>query len=191
MIENVKRNTIYLILLGCLAIIIIILLFKNNDKTIPNYATVIGTVGSLIGLAIAYLNIVALKKTALITAIQIEKTLQQVNQLNSISDVSKAIKTNQEIQNYIRNGKIELAHLRTLDLKYMLLQFNYNSQLKQLTINEEYQQLVIDFSIDLNSLNDHLITPRRKVDFSKVTKNLENLSTFLTQFENKLKTLNI
>jgi hypothetical protein len=188
---EVKRNTIIITSLGIIGILLIIYFFKDPDKTLPNYATVIGTICSLIGLAIAYVNIMALKKESAAISNQINLTLQKVNQLNSISEISKAIKTNQEIQQFIRDNKIELAHLRTLDLKYMLLHFNNDSQLKELTTNDTYIQLVIDFGIDLNSINDNLINPKRKVDYSKIVKNLEELSTYLTKFELKLKSLRI
>lgn len=188
---EVKRNTLIISGLGILGIILVIFFFKESDKTLPNYATVIGTIGSLIGLAIAYINIIALKKESVVIATQINLTLQKVNQLNSISEMSKAIKTNQEIQQFIRDGKIELAHLRTLDFKYMLLHFNNDPQLNDLTKSDTYIQLVIDFGIDLNSINDILINPKRKVDYSKIVKNLEELSTYLTQFELKLKSIKL
>lgn len=188
---NVGRNTLVITILGLLGIILTVCFFKDPDKTLPNYATVIGTICSLIGLAIAYVNIIALKRESIEMTNQINLTLQKVNQINSISEISKAIKTNQEIQEFIRNGKIELAHLRTLDLKYMLLHFNSDINLKELTSNQTYTQLLIDFGIDLNSINDNLINQKRKVDFSKIVQNLESLSTFLTQFELKLKTLKI
>ncbi len=188
---KVRQNTYTLIGIGIVCIIGTIYFFKGSDKTLPNYATVIGTICSLIGLAIAYVNIIALKNTSLLISSKIEKTLQKVNQLNSVSEISKAIKTNQEIQQFIRNGKIELAHLRTLDLKYMLLHFNSNPQLKELTIDDTYTQLVVEFGIDLNSINDNLINPKRKVDFTKIVKTLEELSTHLTYFESTLKTIKL
>lgn len=187
--DKIKINSLLITISGIIVTLVIIYLFKEVDKTLPNYATVIGTVCSLIGFSLSYINILSLKKSAEVTNLKIEDTLQKVNQLNSVSEISKAIKTNQEIQNFIRNGKVELAHLRTLDLKYMLLHLNGNQHLNELTKNSNYQELVIEFGIDLNSINDYLITPKRKVDFSKVTKNLEDLSTFLTQFETKLKSV--
>lgn len=188
---RVSGNTLLITVFGFLGIILTVSFFKDSDKTLPNYATVIGTICSLIGLAIAYVNIVALKKESIAMSNQINLSLQKVNQLNSLSEISKAIKTNQEIQEFIRNGKIELAHLRTLDLKYMLLHFNNDQNLRELTVSHVYTQLIIDFGIDLNSINDNLINPKRRVDFSKIVQNLEVLSTFLTQFELKLKTVKL
>lgn len=188
---EVKRNTLILTGVGILGIILTIFLFKESDKTLPNYATVIGTICSLVGLAIAYVNIIALKDASILMTTEIKNTLQKFNQLNSVSEISKAIKTNQEIQQYIRSGKIELAHLRTLDLKYMLLHFNSDPILTELTVSETYKQLVIEFAMDLYSINDNLLNPKRKVDLFKIVNNLEELSTFLTQFETKLKSIKI
>jgi hypothetical protein len=189
--SKINKDTALISILGLIGIIAVIYFLKPSERTLPNYATIIGTILSLIGLTIAYVNIIALKKSAVETALKIEQALLKFNQLNSVSEISKAIKTNQEIQIFIRSGKIELAHLRTLDLKYMLLHFNSNAHLSELTNDETYQQLVIEFGIDLTSINDNLISPKRKVDFSKVTNNLEQLSTYLTQFETRIKSLNI
>jgi hypothetical protein len=189
--NKVRDNTILLTVTGVIGIIIIIYFFKETDKTIPNYATVIGTFCSVIGMTIAYINIIALKNSSIEISIKINQALQKVNQLDSISEISKAIKTNQEIQNFIRSGKIESAHLRTLDLKYILLRLNNNPHLTKMVSSENYIESVIEFGIDLNSISDNLISPKRKVDFSKITRNLEELSTHLTQFESQLKSINI
>lgn len=189
--DKAKQSTSILTAIGIIAIVSTCYFLKPLEKTLPNYATVIGTICSLIGLAIAYVNIIALKEASKQMMGQIDQTLQKVNQLNSLAEISKAIKTNQEVQQFIRTGKIELAHLRTLDLKYMLLHFNNNPQLKELTTHHKYTQLVIDFGIDLNSISDNLINTKRKVDFTKVVNNLEDLSTFLTVFESQLKSIKL
>lgn len=189
--NNIKHNTILLTVIGCILIFALIFNFKEADKTVPNYATVIGTIGSIIGLAIAYVNIVSLKQSSIELSKKIDGSIKKVNQLNSISEISKAIKTNQEIQIFIRNGKIESAHLRLLDLKIMLLHFNSDEYLNELTSHNTYVELVVNFGIDLNSINDLFINPKRKVDFGKITNNLEELSTYLTQFETRIKTIKI
>ncbi|WP_026951302.1 hypothetical protein [Algoriphagus mannitolivorans] len=185
------KKTISISIIGVVGIILCIYFFEDSDKTLPNYATVIGTICSIVGLSIAYINILALKEESIIISKQIHLTLEKVNQLNSLSEISKAIKVNQEIQEFLRNEKIELARLRTLDLKYMLLHFNNDLLLNELTSDEEYKKLILDFGIDLNSLNETLINSKRKVDFTKVVKNLEELSTYLTKFELKLKSIKI
>lgn len=185
------KKTIYITIIGFVGIIVCVYYFKESDKTLPNYATVIGTICSIVGLSIAYINILALKKESIIISNQINLTLEKVNQINSLTEISKAIKVNQEIQEFLRNGKIELARLRTMDLKYMLLHFNNDLQLNELTSDEEYKKLILDYGIDLNSLNDSLINPKRKVDYTKVVNNLEELSTYLTKFELKLKSIKI
>jgi len=189
--NKAKSNSILVTVFGIVIILIVIYFFKDSDKTLPNYATVIGTICSIVGLLIAYINIIALKVASEEMSKKIETALLKVNQLNAVSEIAKAIKTNQEIQIFIRSGKIELAHLRTLDLKYMLVHFNNNKHLLELTSAEIYKQLVISFGIDLNSMNDNLISQKRKVDYAKITNNLEDLSTYLTQFESKIKSLNI
>ncbi|MCJ8290467.1 MAG: hypothetical protein HRT58_12440 [Crocinitomicaceae bacterium] len=188
---SITKNTLVISGFGVLGIYVSIYLFQESDKTLPNYATVIGSICSLVGLAIAYINILALKRKSNEMSDQLNLTLQKVNQLNSISEISKAIKINQEIQEFLRNNKIDLAHLRTQDFKYMLLHFNNDVGLDDLTSDKSYLQLVMDLGIDLNSLNCVLMNPNRKVSYPKIVKNLENLSTHLTKFELRLKSLKI
>ena len=82
---EVKRNTFIITGIGIIGIILTIYFFKESDKTLPNYATVIGTICSLIGLAIAYVNIVALKKASIQMTDEIKNALQNINVTINIS----------------------------------------------------------------------------------------------------------
>lgn len=189
--SKVKTNTTIISIFGIVAIAIVISYFKETDRTLPNYATVIGTIFSIIGLAIAYVNIVALKDASEEVSKNVKSALKKVQQINSVSDISKAIKTIHEVQQFIRDSKIELAHLRMLDVKFMLLRFSSLEQLHSMVSEQNYIDLVINFGIDLNSLNGFIMMPKRKVDFAKINNNLEGLSTHLSEFENKLKQIEL
>lgn len=166
---------------------LLIFLLRNNERNIPNIATIIGTIGSFVGLAISYINIIELKKINQETELKIGLTLDKVNQINSIIEISKTLKTNQEIQFFLKSNKFELAHLRYMDLKHHLLQFNNNMELIELTSDKQYLKLFKEFNIDLSTINDYIENPSRKFDKVIIINHLEELATYLTNFEIKLK----
>jgi hypothetical protein len=187
------KNTLIIISLFLMIVIVGFIMFflDDTEKTIPNYITIIGTVLSLIGLLITYVNVFALKSEAIVISEQITRTYNKINQLNSIADISKAIKIVQEIQNFIHYKKIELALLRLRDLKCMLIQFSEDQLLNELTKNKAFEEQIKDLGIDINSIDSYVLQSNRKVNFSDIIKNLEELSTYLTKFEMKFKATQI
>lgn len=180
--------SIFITIIGIGVTILIVSFFSKTDKTIPNYATVIGTTCSLVGLSIAYVNIIALRNNAEETKAQIEKTLVKINQINSLIDVSKAIKINQEIQSFIHDKKYELALIRIKELKHILIQLSNNDKLLPLTKESDYNKHYLAFIIDVKALNQFLLDGQKsKINFLTLVDNLEDLSTFLVKFENKIK----
>lgn len=159
----------------------------DKDKTVVNAFTLFGTFFSLFGLAVAYIQIQNIKKTSQQTKLAVEKSLLRINQVLSVSELSKANKTIQEIQSFLLHQKHEIALMRMKDLKSILIQVKYNEDLSEYTNNGLYNQNITDLGSDLNNLHDLIIGNKKGVNFSKLNQNLENLATTLTEFENKLK----
>lgn len=169
---------------------IISLLYYNLNpelKNIVNFFTLYGTFASLFGLWLAYLQIKSIKETGEQTNIAVGKSLVRINQVLSVSELSKASKIVQEIQSSILHNKHELALIRMKDLKQILIQVKYNADLTEFTNNGTYNQHLIDLGINISNTNDFILLNKKGVNFSKVNQNLENLSTVLNEFENKLK----
>lgn len=191
MTKDTDKITLFITLLGVIIIFILIYFLGEKQRNIPNIATIIGTFGSFIGLAIAYINILELKNINKETEAKIEVTLDKFNQINSIIDISKTLKINQEIQFFLKSNKNELAHLRYVDLKHLLLQFNNNTELQDIISDKQYSKLFKEFNIDLSTINDFIENPTRKFDKIIIINHLEDLATYLTNFEIKLKKLKI
>ena len=51
----------------------------------------------------------------------------------------------------------------------------------------EYEDSIIDLSIDINNISDSLLKTKKTVNYLKVNSNLEGLSTKISELENKLK----
>lgn len=182
-----QKKTIMYFVLGTILIVILFLYLDKKDQTIVNFFTLFGTFASIFGLWIAYIQIISLKLTNEQTKIAVENSLNKINQMLSVSELSKAIKIIQEIQTSNINGKHEVSLVRMKDLKSILIQIKYNSELNIYTETSIYNQNITDISIDINNLNDLLIGKKKGLNFSKLNSNLEELSTTITEFENKLK----
>lgn len=160
---------------------------EDKDKTVVNAFTLFGTCFSLFGLAFAYIQIQSINQTSQQTKLAVEKSLLRINQVLSISELSKANKTIQEIQASLRQQKYEIALIRMKDLKSILIQVKYNEDLSEYTQNALYNKNISDLGLDISNLHDSISGSKKGINFSRLNQNLENLATTLTEFENKLK----
>ncbi len=187
--SNKYRNiAIIFFVLGTIIIGTVFFFFlPEKDKSIVNSFTLFGTFLSLYGIAIAYLQILSLNKINSETKFAVEKSLLRINQILSVSELSKANKIIQEIQMFLNHKKSESALIRMKDLKGILIQVKYNEDLVEYTDNKIYNQNITDLASDINNLNDFITGKKTGINFSKLNSNLEGLATTLTDFESKLK----
>jgi len=162
-------------------------LIPDKDQTVVNGFTLFGTFLSLFGLLFAYLQIQNIKTTSQQTKLAIENSMLRINQVLSISELSKAIKIIQEIQSFIIQEKHEIALMRMKDLKFILIQVKYNEDLAKYTNDSIYNKTITDLGSDITNLNDLIIGHKKGLNFSSLNKNLENIATTITDLENKLK----
>jgi hypothetical protein len=186
-LSNSQRKTILVFVLGTIAVLVLFYFLDSKDKTLVNFFTLFGTFASLFGLWLAYMQILSLKISNDATKIAVNKSLNRINQVLSVSELSKANKIIQEIQSSNINNKHELSLLRMKDLKHILIQIKFNTELNIYTETNTYNTNITDLSIDISNLNDFILGTKKGVNFSKLNSNLEKLSTTLSEFENKLK----
>jgi hypothetical protein len=163
-------------------------LLKHDERTFSNGVTIFGTYLSLFGIIISYLQIKSVKDTNELTKQAIADSLQRLNQLVVIADLSKAIKIIEEIQLFIQQQNYPIALIRMKDLKTIIIQakhhedelMNINTTLFEINVNELIK--------DIFRLEDYILGVRnRNFNVSKISKNLGALSTILTIVEIKLK----
>jgi len=163
-------------------------LLKHAERTFSNGVTIFGTYLSLFGIIISYLQIKSVKDTNELTKQAIADSLQRLNQLVVIADLSKAIKIIEEIQLFIQQQNYPIALIRMKDLKTIIIQakhhedelMNINTTLFEINVNELIK--------DIFRLEDYILGVRnRNFNVSKISKNLGALSTILTIVEIKLK----
>lgn len=186
---DLNKKQIYSILIFLIIALIITGLFFWLDphQTTLNFISIFGTYASLYGIFITYIQIQSVKEHNNITQKAIEKSLTRINQIISVADLSKAIKTTQEIQNYIVLEKHEIALLRMRDLKFILIQAKYNEDLKLLIANGNHNSLITDLGINIINITEYLFGKKMNINFSKINENLIGIETMLSEFENTLK----
>ncbi|MFH6963575.1 hypothetical protein ACHRVK_14365 [Flavobacterium plurextorum] len=183
-----QKNSIIIFIIGLgLTISLFYYFLEVKNRTILNFLSLFGTFTSLYGLWLAYEQILSLKKSSEETKNAVIDSLKKIDQILSVSELSKANKIIQEIQTSNSNSKHELSLLRMRDLKNILIQIKYNKDLNSYTETGLYIQNIADLSIDINNLNDLIIGKKKGINSSKLNSNLEHLATTLSEFENKLK----
>lgn len=186
-LSSSQTYSILIFIAGVFIIGIIYINLNNDLKNIVNFFTLFGTFVSVYGIILAYLQLRNLNEINSETKAAVENSILKINQILSVSELSRAIKIIQEIQTSIQHKKNELCLLRLKDLKTILIQIKFNKDLEEYTNTEIYNNNITDLSIDINNISDLLIKNKLGVDFSKINSNLESLSTTLSEFENKLK----
>jgi len=183
-------NNQWIIIILCLFCIIgVPVIYKyvlsDNEQTTINFISLCGTFVSLIGLFITYIQVISLKQATEKTKLEIDNTLNRVNQIISISELSKGSKIIHEIQSANRSSNYELSLIRMQDLKAILIQVK-NQQNEDL-IKDKFKTAIKNLGIDIGAYDALLTKQKTGIDITKVNSNLEKLSTTLIEFENKLK----
>lgn len=181
---------IYFIFGLLVASIVFIVVIDPKDQNIINGITVFGTYLSLFGIIISYLQIKSVSSINLETKLVIEKSLQRMNQLALVADLSKATMMIREIQEQFEHANYRIALARMKDLKVILIQTKHSEicilKTGLISFNKELEELFTD----IINLNDYISgTKKKQPNTSKINKNLEILSTTLTEIESKLKNI--
>ncbi|MGI4729788.1 MAG: hypothetical protein ACRYGB_14530 [Janthinobacterium lividum] len=164
-------------------------LLPTKDKTFINVLSIIGFLLSLLGIVIAYLQILSIKQIAVDTQNEIKENIRLSNNLFMLSDISRKVAMVNEIQGYfLRDENVELCILRMTDLKVILNSIKNQEHYRTLITKRNFLDIFQNFNLDLNNLNKHIINnPRNKIDKIVISEHLEEMSTLFLSVETKLK----
>ena len=169
------------------ASIIIAYQLKESDRTLINFVILFGTALSFIGLLITFVQIKSVKQTSEETNVAVTQTIDKLNTVFTIFDISKASHIIQSAQNYLRDNRTELAYFKMKDLKEFLIQIRHLSDLDVFNLPDAFQEIFQSFMIDLNNVNLVISNTGKSINKGLIIDNLEGLSTELTKIENTLK----
>jgi hypothetical protein len=182
-----QRITVYIFLGLSVLSVIIFTLFKNEKSTYLDFISVWGSFASLSAFVFLFFQIQSQKSINEESNRAIKETKNLLIKLFSISDISKGTKIVEQAQTFLRLNKFESALLRLKDLKEILIYIKHYNTKKNLINLNEYADHVSNISIDLLNINDKIIGKKSTINVSKVISNLEEISTFISDFELKIK----
>lgn len=187
--ENVDAITIILIISGLLlALYFVGFKLTDEEKTTINILSVIGTIASFFGLAIALIQIIALKEISVITQSTIQDTKEKLMLGISISDVTEAIKLISEIDSFIGNQKYEIARLKIVDLREKLIQFKSSKEFKLIVEDNKIQEVIGMLNTQISTIYSVIFSEEEiKYNPEDITNQLQEIATHLTDFRNKIK----
>ena len=185
MLDLYKKIAIGIIFIGLL--ILSCYIVPQLDKAVLDILFVSGTLASLFGLLVLFIQVSAIKNISQVTKETTEKTKEGILSFLSASDISKTIKLVQEIQVFNRSNKYELSFLRMQDLKYDLSQIKNNDGFKPLIKKSIYLNHLLDLSIYINSVEKELKFKSESLDTVKLNSFLEKISSDLVDLDTKIK----
>lgn len=187
--EYADSLTIGLVLFGLfLTLYFIFYQISDVDRTTLNVLSTIGTMASFFGLAIAFVQIVALKEVSEITNKTIEQTKERIILGISISDVTEAIKLISEIDSYLGNQKYEISRLKIIELSDKLIQFKLNEIFKTIIKEELVDDIIDKLNIQISTLYS-IIYSEEDIKYNPefIITDLQRISTILRDFSSRIK----
>jgi lysylphosphatidylglycerol synthetase-like protein (DUF2156 family) len=187
--ENVDAITVFLIIAGLLLTLYFVgFKLTDEEKTTINILSVIGTIASSFGLAIALIQIIALKEISVVTQSTIHDTKEKLMLGISISDVTEAIKLIAEIDSFIGNQKYEIARLKIVDLREKLIQFKSSSEFKLIIEDNKIHEIIEMLNTHISTIYNVIFSDEDiKYNPEEITNQLQQIATHLTDFRNKIK----
>ncbi|TDG36886.1 hypothetical protein EZJ43_06295 [Pedobacter changchengzhani] len=183
------RYKVLISALGSVILFTILLFFTPvNDRTFINVLSIIGFLLSLLGILIAYFQILSIKTISDETNKKIGQSIELNNKIFTLSDLSRKAAMVDEIMGYLRDNKIDMCILRMKDLKIIINNLRNQEKYHALVSRKQFKGVFDNFNLDLyNFQTAHLGSSINK---ATVIKHLEDLSTLFLSVEIKLKTHN-
>lgn len=168
------------------SILCVVLCFSALKWDTGNYISIIGSVASLFGIWVAYLQIKSVRDVAEGTQAAVDSRLSDLNNHLTMVDMSRILSMGKEIQAFLLNSKHEVALIRMRDFKAELVQLKQNEnlfnedQLKRLGVS------VQDIGIDIVNLNKNY-EKKEQLSTATINEHIENSLTLLSEIEGQLK----
>jgi hypothetical protein len=144
--------------------------------------SVLGFVVSVLGFTTALYQINKIKKSSTAAFEAAENTRNLLIRNACISDISISSKIIDEIQNFIRNNKVEFALLKVKDLKFILIQLKHFPDMTKDNRNEQLTENLSQLSV----LRDIL---ERKIKCGLTTKEMNRAISALSDIADSINEL--
>lgn len=187
--ENSDLFTISLSLLALLVTIYVIeVKLQESERTLINVLSIVGTMTSIFGLSIAFIQILTLKEISEHTQLTISETKNKLILGISISDVTESLSLVSDIDSFIGNQKYEIARLKLIDLRYKLIQFKSSDEFKIIVHEGRIKEIIETINIQISILYNIIFSEiDLKFDSDVINSQLQEIATYLADFKNIIK----
>lgn len=182
-----RVKAIVIIITGLIIGSLILIFVSREKRDLLAYVAVFGTIASIVGLILAYIQIMSIRETSDQIKSEVDKTINRVDVIVSISDISKTKTLIEDIQTYLRSKNFYGAIIRMSDLKEALVSAKYLRGLEEIPKPGVYNRCIINTGIAINSINDYLVRKESEPDVATIMQHLEITKQLLVDYNNIIK----
>ncbi len=153
---------------------------------IGNYVSIIGSVASLFGIWVAYLQIRSVREITKETQSAVNNKLADLNNHLTMVDMSRIHSIGKDIQTFLLYSKHEVALIRMRDFKAELIQLRQNEHLFNGDQINRLSLSIKDIGIDIVNLNTNY-KKKEQLSTDTINEHIEDALTILTEIEGQLK----
>lgn len=173
-------------------IIFISIYIAINDKYQAHFINILCIVGfviSVVGLYIAYSQILSLKKISEDTKAEVEKSVLLNNNILLMSELSSKTEIVNAIEDYLKGDKYDICILRMKDLQITLNSIKNQEQYYSLISKKSFQSILSNFNIDLYNIQSYTTKNSSKYEIDKILiiKHLNDMRLLFNSVEIKIK----
>lgn len=182
--NNIKSYSIILFLLLFIVFGVTVYYdYTNNviskSQTIINGISILGVYFTILGIGYTFRQVLSVKE-------EVQTSLKELNEFLSYSDISSKIRQIEEIQTFILSSKHELARLRMIDLRALLVEIKHNKSLEAYFDKDAISGRLVDLGIDITNINNSILYGT-EVNYSTVNIHLDEIVLFLGEISSQLK----
>lgn len=173
---------------GCLPAIVVcvICFYLIRGNEIDVYISVIGSIASLYGIFIAYLQIRLVRERTEETQKAVTDKLAELNKHFSVIDVSRIHSVGKEIQAYIHASKLEVALFRMRDFKDEIVLLRQNQDLLSDSQKLTFNQCVKDIGSDIANLSANY-KKKDQVSVDTINEHIDTILTLMSEMAGSIK----
>lgn len=175
--------------IGLITGLIITYYLPSEKKTLLTLVSFWGSLTSFFGISIALIQIVSIKETSEVTKITIEETKNKLILGISISDVTDAISSLEQVDSNIGLKNYEIARYRLIDVRKRFFQFKNHPEFKNLIDEETVNDIIKMLNKQISSDLFEMVFNEKNIDYDNkpLMENLQTLNTVMLEFKEKIK----
>lgn len=151
------------------------MLINSTHGFLPEWASDIGCVVTILGFIITIYQILKIKRTTSSIKTEVLNTQSKIQKALAISDLSKSSETIKTIYSYLNNGNYELAHTKIMEINDLIIEIKEVPVLKDFEGLRRLEDYGKYLAKDLKDLQEKIIVEHTEVGKDTIKIILGNL----------------